>query len=112
MQKYDIDVLHEDGMYVTLVLTISHLIGLKEHYGGLRNTYGNIYQVVLAIQVFIEDGLTDENKPVTIESLKKFEESYFKPECEIRAIRKEDNMKTIYVLRQDIYFDEAPFPKH
>lgn len=88
MQKYDIDVLHEDGMYVTLVLTISPRIGLKEHYRGLRNTYGHMYQVGLAIPVFIEDGLTDENEPVTIESLKKFEESYFNPECEIRAVRK------------------------
>jgi len=38
MQRYDIDVLHEEGRFITLMLTISPRIGLKEHYGGLRNT--------------------------------------------------------------------------
>jgi len=88
MQRYDIDVLHEEGRFITLMLTISPRIGLKEHYGGLRNIYGHMYQVGLAVPVFIEDGLTEENEPVTIESLRKFEESYFKPEYEIRDVRK------------------------
>jgi len=83
MKKYWIRIATEDNIQTDLDLYIEPRIVDKPHFRGRVNSYGHSYRIRGREPVFIEDGLTDELKGVTVESLKKFEESYFKPQYEI-----------------------------
>jgi len=86
-ERYIITIINHDDRSIDLILYITPAIVGKPHYGGWINSYGHYYRVGMAEPIFIEDGLTDELEDVTIESLKKFEDSYFKPEYEIRGLK-------------------------
>jgi len=58
-------------------------IRTKLHFEGLTNAYGHYYHFGNREPVFIEDGLTDESKGVTLESLKELEKQYFLPKYKI-----------------------------
>lgn len=85
---YTITIINHDERQTGLTLYITPAVVGKPHYGGWINSYGHYYRVDMAEPVFIEDGLIDELEDVTIKSLKKFEDSYFKPQYEIRAVKK------------------------
>ena len=78
-ERYTITIINRDDRQTNLTLYITPAIVGKPHYGGWINSYGHYYRVGMAEPIFIEDGLTDESKGVTLESLKELEKQYFLP---------------------------------
>jgi len=81
--KFQIHVVNSDNKGAVLNGWSEPCIRTKLHFEGLTNAYGHYYHFGNREPVFIEDGLTDESRGVTLESLKELEKQYFLPKYKI-----------------------------
>ena len=81
--RFTLHIINSDNETAILSGWSEPYIGTKLHFEGLTNTYGHYYHFGNREPIFIEDGLTDESKGVTLESLKELEKQYFLPKYKI-----------------------------
>ena len=81
--KFQIHIVNSDNEGTVLNGWSKPCTRIKLHFEGLTNAYGHSYHFRDREPVFIEDGLIDESKGVTLESLKELEKQYFLPKYKI-----------------------------